>query len=402
MGTNKKNIVIYGGEFNNKGAQAMSFITISRLKNEFPEHEILFASENEIKRDETVLSKYNFKIIQSPFIRKNFIGENIVRKILKKEKRINSKESIKLLENTEYLFDISGYALSSQWGIAGSKKYLDRFNLARKMGIKTVILPQSIGPFNYGDQSLEMEKYIKNSLQYVNVIMPREKQGVRDLRKLNLSDNVYYSPDIVLTNKKEISWDSIYKKKIEVKSYEICPNSVVVIPNMRNFDHGNKEKIMNIYKNIIVKLIENKKNIYLVRHSFEDIKACTLIKEMFPNDDRIRLIGDDMTPIEFELLIKQFDMCIASRFHSVVHAYKMGTPCVILGWATKYKELAKLFRQEGYVFDVREQFDDKRFAKEFSYMIENYKKEKEVIIDQLKLLTEYSDPFDIAFKNVKF
>ena len=231
--------------------------------------------------------------------------------------------------------------------------------------------------------------------------MPREKQGVKDLYDLGILENVYYSPDIVLTSKKEINWDSIYKSKTEIKSYKIRPNSVVVIPNMRNFDHGNRDKIMNIYKSIITKMIENKKNIYLVRHSSEDLKACILIKEMFPKDDKVRLIGDDMTPIEFESLIKQFDMCIASRFHSVVHAYKMGTPCVILGWAIKYKELAKLFRQERYVFDVRKKFDEEQFTKEFAYMIENYQKEKKVIISHMKLLSEYSDPFDIAFKYVK-
>ena len=38
----KKNIMIFGGEFFNKGAQAMSFITISRLKSEFPNHNVLF------------------------------------------------------------------------------------------------------------------------------------------------------------------------------------------------------------------------------------------------------------------------------------------------------------------------------------------------------------------------
>ena len=45
-----KNIIIVGGDFNNKGAQAMSFITISRLREHFPNHEILFASGMDVVR----------------------------------------------------------------------------------------------------------------------------------------------------------------------------------------------------------------------------------------------------------------------------------------------------------------------------------------------------------------
>ena len=53
------------------------------------------------------------------------------------------------------------------------------------------------------------------------------------------------------------------------------------------------------------------------------------------------------------MLVKQFDFLIASRYHSIIHAYKEGIPCVALGWAVKYQELLELFNQSNYVFDVR-------------------------------------------------
>ncbi|EMF0416501.1 TPA: hypothetical protein I0I26_RS11610, partial [Enterococcus faecium] len=89
--TEKRNIIITGGEFNNKGAQAMSFITISRLKEKFPEHNIIFASIIDANRSKKELSKYNFEIVPDPLTRNNFFCENIIRKILGKNLRKNPK-----------------------------------------------------------------------------------------------------------------------------------------------------------------------------------------------------------------------------------------------------------------------------------------------------------------------
>lgn len=396
----KKNIMIFGGEFFNKGAQAMSFITISRLKEEFPNHEILFVSDLDSKREKEELSNYDFKIVPSPFDRNNFPGETLLRKFLKKNSRANPKESKKFLKDTEYLFDISGYALSSQWGVDYSLKYLNRFRKASELGIKSVILPQSIGPFDYTTDKDKVIDEIQNTLGKVAVVMPREIQGKKELETVGISENIYQSPDIVLTNKKSINWSLIYKKNIEETRYTINPNSVMIVPNMKNFEHGKKDDVLKLYKNAITELRLAEKEVYLVRHSFEDIEACELIKELFKEDDKVHILLDDMTPTEFEQLIEQFDYSIASRFHAVVHSFKVGTPCIILGWAVKYHELAKLFNQDKFVFDVRETFEDTDFIQEIHYMNNSYKAESEIIHANLKEMEIMRDPFDFAFSKL--
>lgn len=155
----------------------MSFITISRLKEKFPEHNIIFASIIDANRSKKELSKYNFEIVPDPLTRNNFFCENIIRKILGKNLRKNPKEYKKILSNTDYVFDISGYALSSQWGKRKSKNYLKKFEISHDKGIKTVILPQSIGPFNFGEDSLKMNEMLYETLSKVNIIMPRERRN---------------------------------------------------------------------------------------------------------------------------------------------------------------------------------------------------------------------------------
>lgn len=394
----RKNIMIFGGEFYNKGAQAMSFITISRLKSHFPDHNILFISELDSKRTPEELENYNFDIIANPFDRNNFFGENFIRSILGKSQKPNPKKIKYLLKETEYLFDISGYELSSQWGEKKSNDYLNRFKVAHENGIKTIILPQSIGPFNYGKNQKNMEEKLQNVLKSVEIIMPRELQGKQELEKIGITDNVVHFSDIVLTNKEPIKWEHIYKKIEDEKKFNIQPNSVGIIPNMRNFDHGNKEKILDLYKRTIDYLIKEKKTIYLTRHSHEDIKACYLIKDNFVNNSNVIVIEDDMTPSEFENMVKQFDFTIGSRFHSIIHSFKVGVPALILGWAIKYKELATLFNQEKYVFDVRENFDINSFINKVKEINKNSKQESEIIKQQLENLNKYDDPFEYVYK----
>lgn len=396
----QKNIMIIGGEFNNKGAQAMSFITISRLKELFPQHEILFVSEVDIYRDPKDLVNYNFKIIHNPFLRNNFFGETILRKLLKKNQRINPKEYKKYLPNTEYIFDISGYALSSQWGEEKSLQYLKRCEISSNYGIKTVILPQSIGPFNYTSEKIDWKEKLSQTLNKVNLIFPREEQGRQALEDVNVIDNVIQCYDLVLTSRAAINWSSIYHNIPEDREFTIASKSVAIIPNMRNFDHSNKDELLEVYNTIVNELIKKGKNIYLIRHSGEDIEACHLIKDSFKYNDSVKIISEDMTPSEFEKLIQQFDYAIASRFHSVVHSYKEKVPCLILGWAIKYQELAKLFDQSQYVLDVRNDINLKEIKNCISELDQNCFEESVKIKNVLNDVKQLPDPFELLKEKI--
>ncbi|MBF0009978.1 polysaccharide pyruvyl transferase family protein [Enterococcus casseliflavus] len=396
----QKNIMIIGGEFNNKGAQAMSFITISRLKELFPQHEILFVSEVDIYRDPKDLVNYNFKIIHNPFLRNNFFGETILRKLLKKNQRINPKEYKKYLPNTEYIFDISGYALSSQWGEEKSLQYLKRCEISSNYGIKTVILPQSIGPFNYTSEKIDWKEKLSQTLNKVNLIFPREEQGRQALEDVNVIDNVIQCYDLVLTSRAAINWSSIYHNIPEDREFTIASKSVAIIPNMRNFDHSNKDELLEVYNTIVNELIKKGKNIYLIRHSGEDIEACHLIKDLFKYNDSVKIISEDMTPSEFEKLIQQFDYAIASRFHSVVHSYKEKVPCLILGWAIKYQELAKLFDQSQYVLDVRNDINLKEIKNCISELDQNCFEESVKIKNVLNDVKQLPDPFELLKEKI--
>lgn len=108
-----------------------------------------------------------------------------------------------------------------------------------------------------------------------------------------------------------------------------------------------------LYKKLIQHLADiGYEDILLIRHASEDLEQCNEIKALFPLDQRVRILGEDRYCFEYGEIFAACDFAIASRFHSIVHAYREGVPCIALGWAVKYLELLERCGQNGLAFDV--------------------------------------------------
>ena len=83
------------------------------------------------------------------------------------------------------------------------------------------------------------------------------------------------------------------------------------------------------------------------------------------------MIDQELSCEEYSYIVRNFRYIIAARFHSIVHAYKEGKPCVALGWAIKYSELMRLFAQEQYSVDVRKLSSVDNFIKLLDDMEDN-------------------------------
>ncbi|GAF19999.1 hypothetical protein JCM19046_4698 [Bacillus sp. JCM 19046] len=278
------------------------------------------------------------------------------------------------------MIDISGYALSSQRGEIASLNYLFNIIIAQKYKIPMFLMPQSFGPFEY-DNKKRMINLIQDKLNYPTKIFAREQDGFNKLTDLGLK-NAELTLDTVLQAKDEIQVSNIYKNK-ELLKLKVLKNSISIIPNDKIMEHGDKDKIFSIYKSLVSKALLEGKNIYLLRHSYEDLYICKQIKNEFKNEERVILIEEDLDCLEINDTLKQFDYIIASRYHSIIHGYRNGVPAIVLGWAVKYQELLNRFKQDMYLFDVRGSLDETDVNNSFDLLNKNYLKESEEIKDIL-------------------
>lgn len=357
-----KMFLITGGNFTNKGAQSMLLITIYELKRRFENCDIWVLPLDDVNCYDRENLKFHmirnhpdlFKMDGTNWSRWRLYVKNVLRFLLKKNYIFSELKNYEdIMKGIDCIIDISGYCLSSQFSIAYNQQLLNTISEGKKYNIPVVLMPQSFGPFLYEDN--EFTNKVKELLSYPSLLFAREQEGYNYLTKMFNLDNVELSTDLVLQNK-GIELDYIFKNEIKKTTWDNINNekSVAVIPNSMNTQHSEASTVIDIYVSIIQKLIDSKKKVYIIYHSSLDKELCDKIYERYSNNSSVVYINQDLECYEYDEIVKQFRFIVASRYHSIVHAYKNTIPCIILGWATKYYELAKLFDQEQYVFDVRD------------------------------------------------
>lgn len=379
--------LILGANFKNKGAQAMLFTATSELKRLFPGCDVFFMTK------ENPQAGYEFRYLYDLNgwdCLKGGIGpvkataRTLYRKLEgAKVIRGNTKQFIRTVKSVDAFIDISGYALSSQRGVSRSVSFLNQIRVAKNLNIPYFIMPQSIGPFDYGDYQKKMDKLLKRYLSYPIKIFPREEEGYKLLKEDYDLKNVEQSYDLVLQNK-GIILDNV----INSKYHKIIPKlessgNVAIVPNERNFAYGSQERYKELYCHLIQRLQYHKKTVYLVRHSQEDLDVCHMIFDGLQDRQGVFLLEDDFDCIQFNGIVQQMDYIIGSRYHGIVHSFKNSVPAIVLGWATKYMELLSMFGQERFLFDVRGEIDKDALLNAVDDMEDNWQKEKKIIAAQL-------------------
>lgn len=372
----EKSFLIYGGDLVNKGAQAMTYITVFELRKRYPNCRITLLSTKDAKRSDIERKKYKFDIkpltLQTMLY---YMGglycviANLIGVVKKKKPDTELKD---LFKKSSLMVNISGYALSSQWGIVGSLSYLFSIAMMKHNGIKVALFPQSFGPFNFKDiQKWIFNVYAKKILTYPDVIYAREKEGYEILKNSFHLNNIKLSTDLVLQNS-EMDYSVVLRDNDENFIPAIEEGAVAIIPNIRTFKNVGNVSVYDIYK-ASISFLENKGyKVYILAHSEEDTEICENLKSMFSDNERIVYIKQELSSTEYSSIVSKFKYVIAARFHSIVHAYKEGVPCIALGWAVKYQELMKLFEQDKYAVDIRTIQSEDEFIRIMELMDSNY------------------------------
>ncbi len=373
-------IVVIGGNMSNKGAQSMVFQIVDEMHNRYPEKKVVVFMTCKGNDAQTYDKVYNFDIV--PFSAKDILalygGVQAVAANIMGVSKHNIDSLKRILNHTFIAFDVSGYSFSSNWRATNSVKYLYRISIMQKYKIPTIIMPQSFGPFEY---NIIFKTYInwlgKRILQYPKLIFAREDFSYHILKNQFKLKNVCLSKDMVLLGK-NVDKSCVLNKDIKLKEFSIEKGSIAVVPNEKLAEKFSTEQAVNIYKVAIDSLIQNNKKIYIVQHSEADINLCIRIKKKYQEIHQVTLIQENLNCLEYDFLIKQFEFIIASRYHSLVHAFKQNVPCIAIGWSEKYVSLMETLHQEEYIIDASN-FDREDFLIKLTKMQANHHDERKRI-----------------------
>lgn len=401
-----RNVLVVGANFANKGAQSMLFVTMDEVYKRIPDAKIFFLT---YEGEEFIDYRFEKRLV-TPDAISLALGKNtftiVAKRMLKEAIKIilcrqhNFRQLFeikKLIPTIDLIINISGFNIGKQWNVSIQERYLNYIRLAKQHNIPIYLMPQSFGPFDYPENMKYILRDLEELLPYSSVIYAREKEGYHLLKDTFHLKNVMLSSDMVLQNR-GVDLKNIYKKPKETVVPEVLPCSVGIIPNKQCFRHGNREKNLKIYECIVEKLLEMKKEVYVFRHSVEDLEIC---KEIYHSTgEKIHLLENNFSCFEYDSFVKKFDFIICSRYHGVVHAYRNCVPAILLGWAVKYRELAGLLGQDEYFFDITvQELEVNDVVKKTEKMCIEYKNESEKIGNKLVPIQE-ENCFDRLFGEI--
>jgi colanic acid/amylovoran biosynthesis protein len=390
-------IAIVGGELFNKGAQAMTFTVVDQMMKRYPEKDVyLLSGRGDYERNQEEKDQYAFDILPwGPEVQLSLLspGLNLVNTKSYSKRTHEAVRSV--IADCYMLIDINGFAISSQMGARASFSYLTNIVLAKEYDVPMYVLPQSIGPFDYStEMKLLLNPLLQTYFTFPQTVCPRERAGVEALAPYTQS-NVQREFDIVL-QAEGYDLDNIYTTEPALELKNLERDAVGIVPNSNLFDRAGDEEIYSLYEKAIKELLDMGRTVYVFRHSIEDLDFCRNIKNRFDETEDVRLFEDDFDAPELEHIIDQCDFLIASRYHSIVHAYKNGVPVIAIGWAVKYEELLDEFGQSEYFYEGRDRIDADTFVDSVRQMSEQWENESESVQAKLKMVRQ-NDLFSRLF-----
>lgn len=324
---------------------------------------------------------FKYRLNEVPFLAQSLTH---VAGLWRRTEKWNGKiaEMEKALREADAIFDASGYTLGSGWSKQGGAQLLETIKTAKRYKKKIFLMPQSFGPFDWDEEDdADFMKDIKRELSYCSRIYAREREGFDCLKALGL-DNVELSADMVIREKLFPKASDIYAHGDSHRIDYPSKGSVGLIVNENMFRIGDPESVRALYVRMLNRLIENGEKVYFLNTSTADFNLTEHILSGVNKKDDVNVIYGEYSSPELIDIISRFKYIVASRYHSVVFAYRNAVPAIIFGWATKYTDLAAHFQQQDYIFDIRLPGVD-RIIEKIDEMAANHEAEAQRIRDCL-------------------
>lgn len=345
-----KAVVVVGAGFSNRGAQALLFAVMDGVRERFLDAEVYVATPLPLPGAE---ERYRVRVLPWTFgIKAKLAGWHMSRIGSERFPDADKAAEVKSrLSECACMIDASGFRLASEFGVIESLDYCTNLLLARMFDLPVYVMPQSFGPFAYPRPARPVLRVLMDrGLGGARRVWARESDGLNLLSGRGLSD-LRLAPDIVLAHTSRDE-RAIYLPGCGPNPPAIEGSFACVVPSLRVGERRAQSDLVDLYARISRVIAREGRKVVLLAHSAEDLQLCRSVMVRAELGDAAIILGDGLDAVELETLIGQGDFIVASRYHSIVHAYRRGVPAVILGWAVKYRELAALVGQERFVFEV--------------------------------------------------
>jgi colanic acid/amylovoran biosynthesis protein len=368
----QKNFLLVGGNFINKGAEAMLKTVQAEIFKSYPNANVYVICSTLQRK---VAGEQGFIPISftysSPWKRKiRILYGNSKSKLtsmlgfkavpfadVTPERQM--REQIKTLDMA---IDVSGYAYHDSRDYRQPLETIKIIKFCKEKKAKYLFMPQAWGSF---DKPMVAEN-VRKMLNMSDGFSARDKVSQGYLANLlqKPAEDIELFPDIAFNfPKPDLNIGKVILERAGRKNSE--RKLLIIGPNMRVYSRfeGAAEqnpyvqKLLNIARYAIndlqmdVALVANEIHVQKESYHSDDRFICNLLKEAINDNEHCFFIDEYFSAQEVKSIIGNGNLVVASRFHALIFALSQGIPSMAISWSHKYRELFSLFEMEKFVLE---------------------------------------------------
>ena len=253
----------------------------------------------------------------------------------------------------------------------------------KKKGKKLILWACSIGDEDLSERKLE-------DLKTFDLILARESLTYKVLIEKGLT-NVELVADPAFTMvKEELPLPKGWKENDTI--------GLNFSPLVMERNPKAMEAIIDLVKYI---LEETKSVIALTPHVMEDgnddSEILQLLYDMFKDTNRIILLPNNLTAVQYKGYIARMRFFIGARTHATIAAYSNCVPTMVLGYSIKSRGIAKdLFGEEKLVLGINDISNIEKLTKEFDELLRDEQEIRKILEKRIPMIKE------MAYKGIRF
>ena len=253
----------------------------------------------------------------------------------------------------------------------------------KKKGKKLILWACSIGDEDLSERKLE-------DLKTFDLILARESLTYKVLIEKGLT-NVELVADPAFTMvKEELPLPKGWKENDTI--------GLNFSPLVMERNPKAMEAIIDLVKYI---LEETKSVIALTPHVMEDgnddSEILKVLYDMFKDTNRIILLPNNLTAVQYKGYIARMRFFIGARTHATIAAYSNCVPTMVLGYSIKSRGIAKdLFGEEKLVLGINDISNIEKLTKEFDELLRDEQEIRKILEKRIPMIKE------MAYKGIRF
>ncbi len=350
-------VVVRGGGFSNKGAEAMLLTVHREMLQRFPSVETVAiipsaSHQKAYVNGVTPVSAYSGSRLSQMLGGIKALKAGLRSKDIMPISRRSPKVACELQATYPFdaVVDISGFSYSDEcaWGLSEARETLAWLQFCDQKNVPYFFLPQSWGPFGQN----ELAGIVRSFAEKASLVCSRDRISTKHLETLfgeaHASRSAY---DIAFLFEGDTA--SAGKQLLDEMGVDRERPLIGIAPNTRVYEKAQGHGGENQYVQLLVKIAKHcitelSSSVVLVPHEVapergaprrDDRYVCGLIEYLVADTSRCVAVKSLLSAARTKAALGNLDMLIGSRFHSLVLALSCGVPSFALGWSHKYEEL---------------------------------------------------------------